>query len=594
MAVNRVLIVTPEKFDALLRFVPELNDQIRLLIFDEGHIVDPNHRGVRFELLVQRSLKRFRERGCPFIFISAVLPNAAQFSEWITGTPANLIESKWRPSRLLLGRLNWYGRRVEVVYTHNDQEAFEQRCFIRRFIEVRECRGVAGLGRRRLPFPSSAREALAAAALLFAQDGVTLVFAPQPSQANAAAKDLEDALDCLFHLHANEGAQFSLPIPGRKSPIWARCRRVIEEEMGDKSEFLKYFERGFVVHHSRLPRRVRLAVEDVVREGAVRIIVATTTLAQGVNLPIKTVLVRGLYHSHNEMVSPLTFWNICGRAGRAMKENEGQILFFRDLTAEAKVRNRHERAITLLTTTLQSTIVVSALRLALRMIADRWRSSHASVDIPALCVKLAENDISWAIEADREHLAGWLNILDGHLLALTEEFELSADSPDRLQEILAGSLLFIQLRDTPDRTLTIDAAVRVLHSRVRYVYSQIPDRTTRSRMYKLGMTLSSCRAVDRHRKVLNEVFSSAQDWDSWQDHQRLDLLESLAFFLLEIPDIRPNSPTPPETALILRHWLTGATVVDMVDDSAVRAFSSEPVRLRFLLRTFVVTDCRGD
>ena len=53
----RVLIATPEKFDALLRFVPELADQIRLVIVDEGHIVDPNLRGLRFEFFVHRLLR---------------------------------------------------------------------------------------------------------------------------------------------------------------------------------------------------------------------------------------------------------------------------------------------------------------------------------------------------------------------------------------------------------------------------------------------------------------------------------------------------------------------------------------------------------
>src|SRR5258707_11937598 len=103
-------------------------------------------------------------------------------------------------------------------------------------------------------------------------------------------------------------------------------------EVGPGSLLLKLLDEGIIVHHGRLPGRVRLAVEELARAEAVRLIVATTTLAQGINFPIKTVLVRGLQMGETETVSPMTFWNICGRAGRAMKENEGQILFCVDET----------------------------------------------------------------------------------------------------------------------------------------------------------------------------------------------------------------------------------------------------------------------
>src|SRR5262249_51824962 len=150
------------------------------------------------------------------------------------------------------------------------------------------------VGRRKKPFPCDASEAFALAALLFAREGITLVFVPQQRSVEPFARTILEALGIHRALRRLEGDSFSLPMPGRDSAAWRRCRAVIESEMGAGSLLLDLLEEGIVVHHGDLPWRVRLAIEDLARADAVRLLVATTTLAQGVNLPIRTVLVRGL------------------------------------------------------------------------------------------------------------------------------------------------------------------------------------------------------------------------------------------------------------------------------------------------------------
>ena len=385
------------------------------------------------------------------------------------------------------------------------------------------------------------------------------------------------------HLAVEEGTTFSLPIPGNNTDTWKRCKQVIAEEMGDNSDLLDYFAHGIVLHHAQLPRRVRLAIEEAIREGAARIIVATTTLGQGVNLPIKTVVVRGLYHGHGDSVSPLTFWNVCGRAGRAMKENEGQVLFCCDQTDTLRKKRKRDRAIDTVIQTLQSRIVESALRLALQMILHYWRDVHGNTDVAALSLRLADNETSWLTQdRPREHLEHWLDILDGHLLALAEEFDLDAASPDRLQELLEGSLLFLQLRDEPRPELNAEGAVTLLQSRMRYVCSRIPDRTQRTRMYKLGMTLSSCLFVEEQRDDLAAAILDASEWDNWADQQRADFLVTLADVLLEIRDIRPDS-LPDEASLIIRLWLLGHGAAEIVTDTNVHGFSDDSSKIALFI-----------
>jgi len=122
MEQTRILVATPEKIDAFLRYNPEFADHIRLVIIDEGHIISHTERGVRFEVFLHRLVSRFANRNVRFLFLSAVLPNVEQFAAWITGDSNNVIESDWRPSRLMLGELRWNGKTARIEYTNSGHE----------------------------------------------------------------------------------------------------------------------------------------------------------------------------------------------------------------------------------------------------------------------------------------------------------------------------------------------------------------------------------------------------------------------------------------------------------------------------------------
>ena len=534
----RVLIATPEKFDALLRFVPELADSIRLVIIDEGHIVEPNLRGLRFEFFIHRLLKRLPRPACRFVFISAVLPNAGQFAEWITGAADGLVESDWRPSRLMLGRLSWDGSTMRIDYTHQGNAPFAQDCFVPRFIEQAATRGI--VPRRRKPFPADPGEAFALAALLFARQGTTLVFVPQKRSTEAFGKLLLSTLAIQRALGLSHGEEFDLPVPGRDTPTWRRCRRVIEEEMGADSILLALLDEGILLHHGNLPWRVRIAVEELARSDGVRLIVATTTLAQGVNLPIKTVLVRGLRIGHNELISPMTFWNICGRAGRAMKENEGQVLFCFDRTTDIGQRRRLEADISEVLSKLDQVTVVSAMFRCLRTIVNAWNKIHPTLDLTSLCMYLAEDRFDWAAEEDRGNLQSLLDIMDGHLLAVSEEMALDPTDPNTIQAIVQGSLLDIQLKAQEVAVVPYEAATGIFTVRVSHLHRAYSDPAMRRRLYRLGMSLSSCVMIESSRDDLLALYMSAEDWSQWTAERRRDLLERLAEFVLKVPDTAPE------------------------------------------------------
>ena len=187
-----------------------------------------------------------------------------------------------------------------------------------------------GAGQRRRPFPKDAAEAFAASAIRFSALGTTLAFVPQSRQVESTASTILTSLRLLRALAQRDGREFEFPTPDPDSMALQECLSVITADLGDNSDLASFISAGVAVHHGSLPSRTRVAIERLIRSGEIRLIVATTTLGQGVNLPIRTVLIRGLQQGQDSKVDPMTLWNIAGRAGRAMRENEGYVLFFND------------------------------------------------------------------------------------------------------------------------------------------------------------------------------------------------------------------------------------------------------------------------
>lgn len=575
---TKILVATPEKFDAFIRYVPELAGTIKLIIMDEGHIISPTERGLRYEFFVHRLVRRYLATDTRIFFLSAVLPNVQEFAEWITGREDGIIESDWRPSRLMLGELQWNGSTVRIEYTHVLREQLGHECFVPNFI--RQLRGEALRGtRRRNPFPNDMKEVLAIAAMDFAQRGLTLVFVPQQRSAEPFGSKVLEVLRIRQVIARRDGSDYSLPISQNKADLLDECISVARETMGDDSKMIGFLEAGFVVHHGGLPHALRSKLEELVRSEGVHLVIATTTLAQGVNFPIQTILVRGLEHGFNRPVNPMTFWNICGRAGRGGKENEGQILFAVDLTKEDRKRGRDKRLRQSVIDELRQQSVISALKKFLERVVKQWKNTHPTVNVAELCQALANNELHWLDNTTRE---SWLDFdfLDAQILALTEEFKQEEITPDDLQEALQHSLLFIQLRHDPATVINATTARDMLFARLKYIRNRYPTRQKRQQYYRIGLPLADCELIEQKADYLLELFQKASEYQDWQVDERVSHLAKICSFLLELKGIEPEKTPPDIWPLILKYWLCGNSANDMIKDSKVsNAFSDSPAKL---------------
>lgn len=180
---QRILVATPEKIDALLRYQPDFASQIGTVFIDEGHIIGDADRGMRTEMLIHRLLRRYTDGDVRFILASALLGSTKDLTQWFgsASVPCLMVESSYRPTRNFLGLLIWDGQKITRKITHvSDEDTASYLLKAKAPNDVR-ISSLPLLGRRsgvskRTP---PKYKPLAFAALREAREGMTLVFVPR-------------------------------------------------------------------------------------------------------------------------------------------------------------------------------------------------------------------------------------------------------------------------------------------------------------------------------------------------------------------------------------------------------------------------------
>ena len=314
-----VLVATPERFDAVLRLRPDLLSTIRCVVFDEAHMIGNDQRGVRLEgILTRLRLAELRGERMPrFVLLSAVLSNADALADWIGIAPSNVIRGTWRPSAKRLLRWTEDGR----LRLHAGDDPLRK--------DPSEV-----LGETRLPWPKrdfyparhygsirrqepQALENLAFLAVYQSEwykQPVLCVCSTRPKTRHLAAQI----------------AQRFAPIEPLPRPI-----KVITEQIDQNYPYLRPLKealhRGVAYHNSSLPHEVREGIERAVEARTLRAVAATTTLAEGVDLPFRVTILADWITFDGDKSRPmesLLFKNIAGRCGRAGQFTEGDTVVF--------------------------------------------------------------------------------------------------------------------------------------------------------------------------------------------------------------------------------------------------------------------------
>jgi replicative superfamily II helicase len=137
---RHIVVATPEKLDFALRNDPSLLDDVGLLVFDEGHMIGLNEREVRYEVQIQRLLKRADAAQRRIVCLSAILPDGDQlddFTNWLRrDQPGGFVKNDWRPTRLRFGEVIWSWQSARLNLRVGEERPFVPR-FFRGFCTLR-------------------------------------------------------------------------------------------------------------------------------------------------------------------------------------------------------------------------------------------------------------------------------------------------------------------------------------------------------------------------------------------------------------------------------------------------------------------------
>lgn len=313
-----ILIVTPEKLLYLLRRTPELAQHIGLVIYDEGHQFDSGARGVTYELLLT-SLKLSLAEETQIVLISAVIANARNIAGWLISDEAAVIDGAGlMPTARRVAFASWQTQLGRLEYVSpldpDDIEFFVPRVIDRVTLRLQP--------RERTPryFPQTEDGSSIGLylGLKLAANGSVAVFC---GRKDTAVKVCETAVDLFQRTDA-----FTAPVDESDPEEVEKLAALFAQHIGEDAPAARAATLGIFPHHASVPTGLRLAVEFGMKTGDLRFVVCTSTLAQGVNLPIRYLIVTGVYQGGDRMLVR-DFHNLIGRAGRAGMHTEGSIIF---------------------------------------------------------------------------------------------------------------------------------------------------------------------------------------------------------------------------------------------------------------------------
>ena len=289
---NDIIVTTNEKADSLLRHRAKWMEEITLVVADEVHLLNEAERGPTLEVVLARLMQISPDT--QILALSATIRNVDEIADWLK---AQYVITEWRPVKLKEGIL----LNDEIQYKDGDARRIEKKT--------------------RNPVLNLALNTIK-------NGGQALIFASTRRNAASTAKHIAGHTKEILH-----------------KPI----KRTLEHEaehIRNTGETTRISENladlvkcGTAFHHAGLAGSHRKQIEDLFRQGKIRILTATPTLAFGVNLPARTVIIQD-YRRYQAgygyyPIAVLEYKQMAGRAGRPKYDKTGEAILIAKTADEA-------------------------------------------------------------------------------------------------------------------------------------------------------------------------------------------------------------------------------------------------------------------
>ena len=281
---NDILVLTNEKMDSIIRQGAEWIDQISLVIADEVHLLGDDDRGPTLEIVLTK-LKLLPKKP-QILALSATVTNADEIADWLE---CKLVHSEWRPVPLSEGVYD------QGVVTMQDNKKYEIQTSIRG------------------PSVDLGLDSLN-------NGGQAILFAETRTRSVSLATKTSEAVSKTLN---NE----------EKETLEKISQKILDDN--EHTELVKtlasLIKNGVAFHHAGLNSNCRDLIESEFRNKRIKILASTPTLAAGVNLPARRVVIASLTrydakYGTNKPISILEYKQLCGRAGRPQYDKYGEAI----------------------------------------------------------------------------------------------------------------------------------------------------------------------------------------------------------------------------------------------------------------------------
>ena len=287
-----IIVTTNEKADSLLRHRAKWMDEISLVVADEVHLLNEAERGPTLEIVLARLLQVNPEM--QILALSATINNVDEIANWLK---SSYVVTEWRPVSLKEGVL----LHEEIQYKDGDAKKIEKKT---RDSTINIVLNTVKNGGQALVFASTRKNSA--------------------TSAKKIAEHMTDVLSRPIKRTLEHEAQKILSTGERTR---------ISESLSD------LVKQGTAFHHAGLGGAHRRMIEDLFRQGKIKVLTATPTLAFGVNLPARTVVIQDYRrwepgYGHYP-ISVLEYKQMAGRAGRPKYDKVGEAVLIAKTADEA-------------------------------------------------------------------------------------------------------------------------------------------------------------------------------------------------------------------------------------------------------------------
>ncbi|MGA1827299.1 DEAD/DEAH box helicase [Microbacterium sp.] len=548
-------VMTPERLSHLLRHDTEgVLERFGLFIFDEAQLTKETGRGFVLESVIAALNLHTKDRAHRIVLVSAAMGNVGGIAQWLSPSDNALVQqSDWRGPRRLHAVFN-----TEAEWDRTTVTSVQGRVW-----PYRHTTPLTGLIRLRLGNGSTKSlrtQGDTGWRLVRKSKEESQYSAEMPVDSVRNTKHYAIASDMITALgHAGsvlivastkkqaqtlaQGIADTLTDEPRLLPLVDFVR----QQLGDAHPLVTTLRRGVGFHHAGLPVEVLEALEAAVRDDTLPYLTCTSTLTDGVNLPVRTVVLYDTPYPgqpDDTRLRGARLVNAMGRAGRAGRETEGWIVLVRAAPASTQDfadlnPDEEDLAVT-------SSLLTDA---ALHSVAELEASLRTGADAVFSADGAAADFVSFV----------WMMLANAEQQGIDPEL---VDLAATVDSTLAAT------QSPPARRVYLRLAVRT-----REAYASVGS-LERRRWSRIGCSIGSARRIDEWAVGLaRDLMQHGRATSAVTALEAVSFLQPTIVKLLQLPEAPrwrfrvsvQGAELDVEAVAVLYGWLTGASLPELAD-----------------------------